>query len=120
MKLAAMMKAAIQRRFPKGLKVHVRSIDRFGCLSSLTRVLKDANLCVTRAKVCPHVSCCTVFQPCPSSQGSRHVPLLFPLVLAFPGPRHMHICAFSICQNWLSIHQHEIQRCHQHGDRSMC
>lgn len=52
MKLAAMMEAAIQRRFPKGLKVHVRSIDRFGCLSSLTRVLKDANLCVTRAKVC--------------------------------------------------------------------
>ena len=63
MKLAAMIKAAIQRRFPKGLKVHVRSIDRFGCLSSLTRVLKDANLCVTRAKVCSHVPTSAVYQP---------------------------------------------------------
>ena len=51
LKLAAMMEAAIQRRFPKGLKVHVHSVDRFGCLSSLTRVLRDANLSVTRAKV---------------------------------------------------------------------
>ncbi|KAK9860410.1 hypothetical protein WJX84_010817 [Apatococcus fuscideae] len=50
-KLAAMMESAIQRRFPKGLKVHVHSADRFGCLSSLARVLKDANLSVTRAKV---------------------------------------------------------------------
>ena len=62
-KLAAMMEAAIQRRFPKGLKVHVRSVDRFGCLSSLTRVLKDANLCVTRAKVCCCTQHCDTYKP---------------------------------------------------------
>lgn len=47
-----MMEAAIQRRFPKGLKVHVCSVDRFGCLAELTRVLHAADLSVTRAKVC--------------------------------------------------------------------
>ncbi|KAK9812463.1 hypothetical protein WJX73_001778 [Symbiochloris irregularis] len=50
-KLVAMMEAAIQRRFPKGLKVHVCSVDRFGCLAELTRVLHAADLSVTRAKV---------------------------------------------------------------------
>lgn len=29
----------MQRRFPKGLKVHVHSLDRFGCLAALARVL---------------------------------------------------------------------------------
>lgn len=29
----------LQRRFPKGLKVHVHSLDRFGCLAALARVL---------------------------------------------------------------------------------
>lgn len=30
---------SLQRRFPKGLKVHVHSLDRFGCLAALARVL---------------------------------------------------------------------------------
>jgi len=51
-KLAALLESSIQRRFPKGLKVHVHSVDRFGCLAALARVLKLANLTVTRAKVC--------------------------------------------------------------------
>ncbi|KAK9829031.1 hypothetical protein WJX72_003510 [[Myrmecia] bisecta] len=50
-KLAAMLESSIQRRFPKGLKVHVHSVDRFGCLAALTRVLKAANLSIMRAKV---------------------------------------------------------------------
>ena len=50
-KLAAMMESSIQRRFPRGLKVHVHSVDRFGCLAALTDVLKQAGLAVTRAKV---------------------------------------------------------------------
>ena len=49
-KLAALLESSIQRRFPKGLKVHVHSVDRFGCLAALARVLKLANLTVTRAK----------------------------------------------------------------------
>ena len=50
-KLVAMLEASIQRRFPKGLKVHVHSVDRFGCLAALTRELKMAKLTITRAKV---------------------------------------------------------------------
>lgn len=50
-RLRAMLVASVQRRHPKGLKVHVHSVDRFGCLAALTRVLKAANLSVTRAKV---------------------------------------------------------------------
>lgn len=50
-KLAAMMESSIQRRFPRGLKVHVHSVDRFGCLAALTDVLKQGGLAVTRAKV---------------------------------------------------------------------
>ena len=50
-KLAAMMESSIQRRFPRGLKVHVHSVDRFGCLAALTDVLRQADLAVTRAKV---------------------------------------------------------------------
>ena len=30
-KLVAMMEAAIQRRFPAGVRLHVHSSDRFGC-----------------------------------------------------------------------------------------
>lgn len=51
-RLQAMLVASVQRRHPKGLKVHVHSVDRYGCLAALTRVLKAANLAVTRAKVC--------------------------------------------------------------------
>lgn len=51
-RLRAMLVASVQRRHPKGLKVHVHSVDRYGCLAALTRVLKAANLAVTRAKVC--------------------------------------------------------------------
>lgn len=50
-KLAAMMESSIQRRFPRGLKVHVHSVDRFGCLAALTDVLRQGGLAVTRAKV---------------------------------------------------------------------
>ena len=46
-----MLEASIQRRFPRGLKVHVRSADRFGCLAALAGVLRGADLAVTRAKV---------------------------------------------------------------------
>ena len=49
--LVAMLEASIQRRFPRGLKVHVRSADRFGCLAALAGVLRGADLAVTRAKV---------------------------------------------------------------------
>lgn len=49
--LVAMLEASIQRRFPRGLKVHVRSADRFGCLAALAGVLRGAALAVTRAKV---------------------------------------------------------------------
>ena len=31
--------------------MHVHSVDRFGCLAALTRVLKQTGLAVTRAKV---------------------------------------------------------------------
>jgi UTP:GlnB (protein PII) uridylyltransferase len=49
--LRAMLESSIQRRFPKGIKVHVRSADRFGCLAALARQLQLAGLSVTRAKV---------------------------------------------------------------------
>lgn len=49
--LVAMLEASIQRRLPRGLKVHVRSADRFGCLAALAGVLRGADLAVTRAKV---------------------------------------------------------------------
>ena len=43
-KLQAMLESSIQRRFPKGLKIHIHSVDRFGCLSQLTRVLKEVRV----------------------------------------------------------------------------
>ena len=52
-KLAAMLEASIQRRFPKGLKLHVHSVDSFGSLATLTAVLRDAGLTINRAKVLP-------------------------------------------------------------------
>ena len=48
--LRAMLDSSIQRRFPKGIKVHVKSLDRFGCLASLARQLQLAGLTITRAK----------------------------------------------------------------------
>ena len=56
-KLAAMLEASIQRRFPRGLKVHVQSVDSFGCLAALTAVLRDAGLTITRAKVALTAPC---------------------------------------------------------------
>jgi glycine cleavage system regulatory protein len=47
----AMLNAAIERRFPRGIKVQIRSMDRFGCMALLTRRLFNAGLTVTRAKV---------------------------------------------------------------------
>ncbi|KAL4438995.1 hypothetical protein ABPG77_006932 [Micractinium sp. CCAP 211/92] len=54
--LRAMLESSIQRRFPKGLKVHVHSLDRFGCLAALTRVLHQTGLSITRAKVRTYAS----------------------------------------------------------------
>lgn len=45
-----LLEAAIQRRFPKGLKVHVQSLDH-NCFATLTTAFKDAGLWITRAKV---------------------------------------------------------------------
>jgi hypothetical protein len=39
--LKAMLSSSIQRRFPKGLKVHVHSLDRFGCLSALASAFQE-------------------------------------------------------------------------------
>lgn len=47
----AMLNAAIERRFPRGIKVQIRSMDKFGCMALLTRRLFNAGLSVTRAKV---------------------------------------------------------------------
>jgi hypothetical protein len=49
-KLRAALEAAITRRFPRGLKVHVQQMDAHA-LASLTRAWKEAGLCITRAKV---------------------------------------------------------------------
>jgi glycine cleavage system regulatory protein len=49
--LAAALEASILRRVPRGLKLHVRSHDRFGCLANLAAVLRGAGLTITRAKV---------------------------------------------------------------------
>ncbi|KAL6767525.1 hypothetical protein ACKKBF_B35580 [Auxenochlorella protothecoides x Auxenochlorella symbiontica] len=54
--LAAMLESSIQRRFPAGVKLHVRSVDRFGGLADLTRVLSEAGLSITRAKVRTYVN----------------------------------------------------------------
>ena len=50
-KLKDMLEASIQRRFPKGLKVRVRSLEQNGCLRDLAQRLRSANLSITRAKV---------------------------------------------------------------------
>ncbi|KIY96854.1 hypothetical protein MNEG_11109 [Monoraphidium neglectum] len=49
-KLRVMLESAIQRRFPKGLKVHVAQTHQH-CLADLTRAWKEAGLWITRAKV---------------------------------------------------------------------
>ena len=51
MKLKGMLEASIQRRFPKGLKVRVRDLERSSCLRDLAQRLRAANLSITRAKV---------------------------------------------------------------------
>eukprot|EP00210_Caulerpa_lentillifera_P009429 g8990.t1 len=45
------LEAAIIRRYPNGLKVHVHPFEDPGCLSGLLQELKSENICVTRAKV---------------------------------------------------------------------
>jgi hypothetical protein len=49
-KLRVMLEAAIQRRFPKGLKIHVQQTSQH-CLRDLTVAWKTAGLWITRAKV---------------------------------------------------------------------
>ena len=49
--LRVMLEASIQRRFPQGLKVHVRSLQSGSCLTELAQRLRAANLSITRAKV---------------------------------------------------------------------
>jgi hypothetical protein len=60
----------------QGLKVHVQSVDRFGCLAALTVVLREAGLTITRAKARP-----------------------LPRVLSFP---HISRC-FSFCPRWQEV-----------------
>jgi hypothetical protein len=83
-KLAAMLEASIQRRFPRGLKVHVQSVDSFGCLAALTAVLRDAGLTITRAKVDIFLSRSSPWLPAESlaslSPGTNSLPLA-----RFPG-----------------------------------
>lgn len=69
-KLADMLEASITRRFPKGLKVHVHSIDRFGCLASFTAMLRDAGLAITRAKVLPRFHPSVLLLPAVSGRDS--------------------------------------------------
>lgn len=45
------LEASIQRRFPKGLKVHVQPLDKRRCLIELLRELKHSGLSISRAKV---------------------------------------------------------------------
>lgn len=45
------LECSIQRRFPKGLKVHVHSRDRRGLLAQITHQLAAHHLTITRAKV---------------------------------------------------------------------
>ena len=49
-KLRVMLEAAIQRRFPKGLKVHIQQSSQH-CLTDITVAWKHAGLWITRAKV---------------------------------------------------------------------
>jgi hypothetical protein len=49
-KLRVMLEAAIQRRFPKGLKIHVQQTSQH-CLRDLTVAWKTSGLWITRAKV---------------------------------------------------------------------
>jgi hypothetical protein len=49
-KLRVMLEAAIQRRFPKGLKVHIQQSSQH-CLTDITVAWKNAGLWITRAKV---------------------------------------------------------------------
>jgi hypothetical protein len=49
--LAHALDASIRRRFPPGVKVHVHSLDRYGCLATLAGVLHAAGLAVARASV---------------------------------------------------------------------
>ena len=50
-KLKYMLEMAIQRRFPRGLKVHIQTFGAGHDLAELTRVWKDVGLWITRAKV---------------------------------------------------------------------
>mmetsp|Transcript_9155 Transcript_9155/g.22068 ORF Transcript_9155/g.22068 Transcript_9155/m.22068 type:complete len:496 (-) Transcript_9155:335-1822(-) len=52
--LRAMLELAVQRRFPQGLKLHIHSVDKFGLLASLSRVLFENQLSVRRAVVKTH------------------------------------------------------------------
>jgi hypothetical protein len=65
--LKAMLESSIQRRFPKGLKVHVHSLDRFGCLAALTRVLQQV-----RGVGSPAVCGKPAWQPCMGVQPGAH------------------------------------------------
>ncbi|GMH35882.1 hypothetical protein BSKO_03750 [Bryopsis sp. KO-2023] len=50
-KLEFMLHASINRRFPGGLKVHVLTMDQIGLLAKLTKIFREADMSVTRAKV---------------------------------------------------------------------
>ena len=46
--LKYLLEAAIRRRFPKGLKLHVHSLPKSGYLIFFLRALNQAGLCITR------------------------------------------------------------------------
>ena len=73
--------ACLQRRFPKGLKVHVHSLDRFGCLAALTRVMNQ--VCVWGALGCVGVSLCCVggARGCAATGAGRRCNLLYAGIL---------------------------------------
>ncbi|CAD7701391.1 unnamed protein product [Ostreobium quekettii] len=49
--LKYLLETAIQRRFPRGLKVHVQPQASQGSLGAFMQAVKEGDLCVTRAKV---------------------------------------------------------------------
>lgn len=47
-KVEFMLRASINRRFPRGLKVHVWTMDQIGLLGKLTTIFRQADMSVTR------------------------------------------------------------------------
>ncbi|EHA8587637.1 ACT domain-containing protein ACR6 [Cocos nucifera] len=50
-RLVQCLEAAIQRRDSEGLALELRTGDRFGLLSDITRIFRENGLCITRAEI---------------------------------------------------------------------